>query len=317
MSGTVEIASPRPRWLLQAAGWAVTAALVGLAARRIELAGLVAALRGARAWPLALAVLCNVVANTLARVRRWQALLGPLQHGPRAAGFVDLARLLYAGYAVSNLLPARAGEAVRVAELHRRRGYPVAGLVGAQLAEKVVETLSLGLLCGLLALTGGPGQAPLAVGGALALGGLILLLALPRRMPALEVARGRVAAFLQGLLRALRAVHARRSWLRSLGWSLLSDTTDLLLVGLCLRALGLEAPPSAWALVLFSVNLAILLPSTPAQVGILEAGAVVALSAAGVPAAPALAFAIAYHAVHFLPSTALGLAGLVLPWERS
>lgn len=307
----------RPRRLAQIAGWGIAAALVVLAARRIDLPGLSAALRGARVLPLALAVVCNLVANTLARVRRWEALLQPLPHGPRRAGFFDLARLLYAGYAVSNLLPARAGEALRVAELHRRRGYAVAGLVAVQLAEKVIETLSLGLLCGLVSLTAGPGRAPLAVGGALAAGGLALLLIAPRRVPAQRAAQGRLGAFLETLLRAMRSVHARRSWLRGLFWSLLSDTTDLLLVGLCLRALGLELPPSAWALVLFSVNLAILLPSTPGQVGVLEAGGVVALAAAGVPAEPALAFAFAYHAVHLLPTTALGLAGLFLPWERT
>jgi len=258
-----------------------------------------------------LAVVCNVVANTLARVRRWEALLRPLPHGSRRAGFFDLARLLYAGYAFSNLLPARAGEAVRVVELRRRRGYPAAGLVAVQLAEKVIEIISLGLLCGLVALTAGPGRAPLAIGGALAVIGLALLLLLPRRVPA-QASRG----FFKGFLSAMRTVHARRSWLRSLGWSFLSDATDLLLVGLCLLALGIEVPPSAWALVLFSVNLAILLPSTPGQVGVLEAGGVVALTAAGVAPAPALAFALAYHAVHLVPTTALGLFGLCLPWRE-
>ena len=81
------------------------------------------------------------------------------------------------------------------------------------------------------------------------------------------------------------------------------------------RALGIDAPPTAWALVLISVNLAILLPSTPGQIGVLEAGAVAALAAFGVPAAPAVAFALVYHAVHFVPSTALGLLGLCLPWR--
>ena len=116
---------------------------------------------------------------------------------------------------------------------------------------------------------------------------------------------------------AMRTVHARRSWLSSVGWSLLSDATDLLLVALCLRAFGIDVPPAAWALVLFSVNLAILLPSTPGQVGVLEAGGVLALTMAGVPPAPALAFALAYHAVHLVPTTALGLAGLCLPWRQS
>lgn len=301
--------SPR---LWQALGWAVTAGLVALAVHQIDLRGLVEALRGARIVPLALAVACNVGANTLARVRRWEALLRPLPHGPRRAGFFDLARLLYASCAFSNLLPARAGEAVRVVELRRRRGYPAAGLVAVQLAEKAIETLSLGFLCGLVALTAGPGRAPLAVGGALSVIGLALLLMLPRRVPAQAARRG----FFKGFLSAMRTVHARRSWLRSLGWSFLSDAVDLLLVGLCLRALGIDVPPSAWALVLFSVNLAILLPSTPGQVGVLEAGGVVALTAAGVAPAPALAFALAYHAVHLVPATALGLAGLCLPWRE-
>ncbi|MCA1826088.1 MAG: lysylphosphatidylglycerol synthase transmembrane domain-containing protein [Myxococcales bacterium] len=294
------------RWITRLFGWLIVAGLVWLAARRIDFGTLAAALRGARFAPLALAVLCNVIANTLARVRRWQALLRPLPNA-QPASFFDLARLLLAGYAFSNLLPARAGEAVRVVELRRRRGYPASGLVAVQLAEKAIETLSLGLVCGILSLTAGPGRAPLALGGALAVCGLVLLLALPRRVPAVAT----------GFLGGLRAVHARRSWVRSLCWSLLSDTTDLVLVALCLRAFGIEVPPSAWALVLFSVNLAILLPSTPGQVGVLEAGGVVALTMAGVPPAPALAFALAYHAVHLVPTTLLGVAGLCLPWRRS
>jgi uncharacterized membrane protein YbhN (UPF0104 family) len=302
---------------MQILGWAIALGLAALAVRRIDLGALAATLRGTDPLPLGLAVACNLIANTAARVRRWQALLRPLPHGPRPAGFVDLARLLYAGYAFSNLLPARAGEAVRVVELHRRRGYPPSGLVAVQLAEKVVESLSLGLLCGAAALTAGPGRAPLAVGGALAVFGVMLLLALPRRAPAPHPPGAGVAAFFGGLLRAFRAVHARRSWLRSLLWSLLSDLTDLVLVGLCLRAVGIEAPPAAWALVLFSVNLAILLPSTPGQVGVLEAGGVLALTSAGVPAAPALAFALVYHAVHLVPATALGLVGLCLPWSEA
>ena len=283
----------------------MVAALVAIAARTIDFRALWTTIRSARLAPLALAVVCNVAANTLARVRRWEALLRPLPRR-QTASFLELARLLLAGYAFSNLLPARAGEAVRVVELSRRRGYPASGLIAVQLAEKAVEALSLGLLCGAAALLPGPGRGPLALGGGLAVGGLALLIALPRRD-----AEGR------GFLCALRRVHAQRSWLRSLAWSLLSDATDVLLVALCLQALGIDVPPTAWALVLFSVNLAILLPSTPGQVGVLEAGGVLALTMAGVPAAPALAFAMAYHAVHLVPTTALGLAGLALPWSRA
>ena len=305
MTEALAEAAPRDRVHVRVAGWILVAALVAIAARTIDFRALWTTIRSARLAPLALAVVCNVAANTLARVRRWEALLRPLPRR-QTASFLELARLLLAGYAFSNLLPARAGEAVRVVELSRRRGYPASGLIAVQLAEKAVEALSLGLLCGAAALLPGPGRGPLALGGGLAVGGLALLIALPRRD-----AEGR------GFLCALRRVHAQRSWLRSLAWSLLSDATDVLLVALCLQALGIDVPPTAWALVLFSVNLAILLPSTPGQVGVLEAGGVLALTMAGVPAAPALAFAMAYHAVHLVPTTALGLAGLALPWSRA
>jgi uncharacterized protein (TIRG00374 family) len=132
---------------------------------------------------------------------------------------------------------------------------------------------------------------------------------------ALALIRGRQPAAAGKFLQALRALHAERSWVRCLGWAMLSDATDLLLVALCLRALGIDVPPPVWALVLLGINFAILLPSTPGQIGVLEAGAVLALTASGIPAAPAAAFAVVYHAVHLIPSTALGLLGMALPWR--
>jgi len=295
------VEAPRPRWPAQIAAWAIAAGVAFLAARRVDFSALASALHGASWGFVALAVLCNLIANTLARVRRWQTLLEPIPHRLRAS-FLDLARLFYAATAISNLLPARAGEAVRVVELHRRRGYPVGALIAAQLAEKGIEFVSLGLVCGACALPPGPWSAPLALPGFLAGAAVIILAALPRS------SRSGAGRFGQ----ALRAVHAQRSWVRSLLWAVLSDGTDLLLVGLCLRALGIDAPPAVWALILLSVNAAILLPSTPGQVGVLEAGAVLALTAAGVATEPALAFALVYHAVHLVPSTVLGILAISL-----
>jgi uncharacterized membrane protein YbhN (UPF0104 family) len=51
-------------------------------------------------------------------------------------------------------------------------------------------------------------------------------------------------------------------------------------------------------------------------VGVLEAGGVLALSIAGVAPAPALAFALLYHSIHLVPTTALGLFGMCLPWRQ-
>ena len=117
------IVAPRMRWPLRAAAWLIAAVLVVVAVRRIDFSALGSALRGTAWGWVVLATVCAVVGNTLAQTRRWQALLEPIPHRQRAS-FFDLARVSLASGAVSSLLPARAGEALRVIELKRRRGYP-------------------------------------------------------------------------------------------------------------------------------------------------------------------------------------------------
>ena len=298
------IAAPRTRWPLRAAGWLIAVALVVVAARRIDFPALGSALR-ATAWGwVVLAIVCAVIGNTLAQTRRWQALLEPIPHRQRAS-FFDLVRVSFASGAVSALLPARAGEAVRVIELKRRRGYPAGALIAAQLAEKGIQAISLGLVLGICALLPGAWAPPLALAGAVAAVAVALLAVLPRHAP------GVAGRFLD----ALRTLHAERSWVRSLLWSMVSDAVDLLLVGLCLRALGIDVHPGVWAMILLSINLALLLPSTPGHFGILEAGAVWALTTAGVAAEPALAFALVYHAVNLVPGTVLGALAISVPWK--
>jgi uncharacterized membrane protein YbhN (UPF0104 family) len=295
----------RPRWLLRAAGWLLAAAVVFVVLRRIDFTTLGSALRTTDWRWVALAFACNVIGNTVAQTRRWQALLEPIPNRQRAS-FLDLLRISWASGAVNNLLPARAGEAVRVIELKRRRGYPASALIAAQLAEKGIEAISLGLLFGLCALLPGAQlRPPLAIAGALAVAAVVVLAVLPRRAPGVA---GR-------FLHALRAVHAERSWVRSLLWSIVSDAVDLALVGFCLHALGIDVHPAVWGMVLLSINLTLVLPSTPGNLGTLEAGAVVALTAAGVPPEPALAFALVYHSVHFVPGTVFGVLALAVPWE--
>src|SRR5262249_32664323 len=80
------------------------------------------------------------------------------------------------------------------------------------------------------------------------------------------------------------------------------------MVMLVLHAVGIALPLAAGLLILFTLNLAIMLPSTPAQVGALEVGALAALNLLKVPHEPALAFALLYHALQVVPLIAVGLA---------
>src|SRR4051812_41620500 len=124
------------------------AAVAAFYLRRMPFAEMAGSLRGAQPVPLLLAALVYVGPNTAAKVWRWASLLAAVPRRGQGLGSLELARVLFASQAASNLLPARAGEALRVVEL-RRRGYGTTGIVAAQLYEKVVEAASLCLLAGI------------------------------------------------------------------------------------------------------------------------------------------------------------------------
>jgi uncharacterized protein (TIRG00374 family) len=269
-----------------------------------------AALRGASLPLVALAGLINLAANTAARVGRWRSLLASLPEAAAPPSFAALVRLYFAGQAASNLLPARAGEALRVVHLHRRHGYPASGLVTVQIVEVLAGAVTLGIFTlPMIPL----GQAPAALATPVLLFalagplGMALLFALARMVPAR--AEGAHGPLRQALLRAVAAVRQMRSprvWLRALGWSVLSDVADVAMIGAVLTAVGVGLPPAAWVVIYAAVNLVLLAPTTPAHLGVLEVGAVAALRAFGVDEHPALAFALLYHAAHVLPPTAVG-----------
>lgn len=286
--------------------------------RSIEPSHLWAVLRTA-AWDrLLLAALLNLTLNLAVRIERWRLLL--LRLTPRAASAappsqVQLWRLYLAHLFANNLLPARAGEALRVVVPSRTAGYAVSDLVAVLLLEKVIEAGSMGLLAALLL---GVFSPPASLSGTLRLTvilsllGLALLWLAVRKIGPGHALSGRVQTFIRHLASALRLLHTPRLWALALLLSLLSIAADAGMIGLCLSAVGTSLSPLHWLLVFFAINLAIALPVTPGQVGVLETGAVVALSLLGVGANEALAFALLYHACHVLPTTLLG--GLSL-WQ--
>jgi hypothetical protein len=310
------MSEPRRRfpWLRLAVAAAVLA-LGAVLLRRLDLDRVLDALRRADLRLVAAAALLNLTLNTAARVGRWAPLLEALPRRGRGARFLELAALFVAAQAASNLLPARGGEALRVAQLHRRHGYPVAGLIAVQLVEAVVAALSLGFLAVLIVpapATPRSLSAALLTFAALGGAGAGLTLWLARRAPSGEAAAtgtgllARARAALSRLADAARYLRGGRTWARSLLWSLASDLTDVAMIGLTLAAVGVQLSPVGWVVAFVALNLVLILPSTPAQVGVLEMGAVAALHALGVADEPALAFALLYHAAHVVPPTVVG-----------
>jgi uncharacterized membrane protein YbhN (UPF0104 family) len=283
------------RWLrrgVRFVGLCALAASTVYCLRGLQLDALLSALRGANPAYLALGAMVNF-ANMGFKSLAWDLLL-PQGHGvPRWALF----RLNVATGALNVVMPLKAGEAMRVFRLYRHHGVPMPALVSVAATEKVLDVVSLLLL--VCPLPFWLPHLPLWVGHALrtataaATLGVALLWIWLRHRPHLGGPNVRaVAAQVRALGRRLPV---------TLGIIGLSWCVDWLLIELVLAALGLDLAPILGLLVLFVLNLAIAIPSTPGQMGVLELGASSGLMALGVAQDQALAFGLLYHAAQVLP----------------
>jgi uncharacterized protein (TIRG00374 family) len=322
----VRVSKTLTRWVVPSA---LFVALAWLLARKIDLGVFAEALRLAR-WPeLVAAALLAATACMGGLIARLYTLLRALPHD-EPVGRWELASIHFASSAAHNLLPAPAGEVLRTVQLRRRHGYSVGALVAAQLIEKVIEALGLGIGTLVVASLGG---LPRGLGlwmyafAALGAGGAIVALAIGWRwrpseapyavtdgLPLAERVRAHASNFFRRLGEGMHQLRSPSVWRRALSWSMLSDLANAITVGLCLMAVGVTLPLSAWFLLMLVARAAGLAPSTPGQFGVQEAGVVLALALLGVDRSRALAVAFLHHLVHFVPVTLIGLFELRRQW---
>lgn len=248
-----------------------------------------------RIGPASVAALVALGLAILAtRACAWRVLLGP------AVPLRAQARLTLAAYAASTLLPLRAGEGYRIWRLAVDHGVPMTRALGVALADKVATALALVVVVAPLPLLR-PLPTPVEVGLALALGlGAVAIFLVRRRARG----DGRWARVVEGAAALGRPrTLALTLLILAFGWLL-----DLAAIALLAGQLELGLGGGDALLVLATINLAVAAPSTPAQLGAVQLGAIVGLQAAGVGRADALAFGLAYHAAQVLPTLALGLA---------
>jgi uncharacterized membrane protein YbhN (UPF0104 family) len=245
-------------------------------------------------WSLvAVAVAAQLVPLTLVRSLRWRALL---PQEPRAS-VLTLSRLTLASQAVSNVLPLRPGEVYRAIAL-QRRGFAIGRAIAAQAAEKVVDASSLAVF----ALFG------LSVPGVFHDTTRVVAIALVLVVACvlcLVVLRGPGAGE-SAFARAVESLRSPSAWGRAFMCAFVADSIDISIIALSALAVGMPLTLARCAMVLVLVNIAIVIPAAPGQIGTLEAGAVGALVAMGQSPKTALAFALLYHAVHVIPATLLG-----------
>ncbi|MFF7450252.1 MULTISPECIES: lysylphosphatidylglycerol synthase domain-containing protein [unclassified Streptomyces] len=248
-------------------------------------------------WPWLLVAVCATCLTWVAAAcTRQGAVVEGLPKG-------RLLATQFAAGAANHLLPTGLGASAVNLRFMTVCGLPLARSSAALALYLLAESIGrLGLLAALLvafpdALSLGPLLPEGAVSALLPALGLVLLgaaavLVLVRRV------RTTVASFLRTALAEAREVHSRPArafalWGGALAFPAL-QASGLAAVG---QALGLAVPPPHMAVAYLAATVAVALVPTPGGIGSVEAALVVALVAAGGPAAVATAVVLAYRII--------------------
>jgi hypothetical protein len=250
-------------------------------------------------------------ACTALRGERWRLLLRDVG---AHAGRADAVALTAVGYMGNNVLPARAGDLMRVVLMAPRAGASRRGVIGTLLAERLLDIAVLASLFVVLAVTvaggaGLPGPATLGILGGLALLAAAAALVTWRVLRARGLVE-RVRAFLAPMIvstRNLRGAHG----LSMLGLTVVIWLGEAVVWGSCAAALDLGASPLEALYLVALASMFALIPSGPGYAGTQDAAAVIGIKAIGGTSAQALSYVILVRFVLFVPVTAAGLFALV------
>ncbi len=321
-SPTFEPTQEKPwwKWLSFFLGTVVSGACLFFALRQVDLAQVWQVLQAASYLPLCLALgLCTF--NNVVRAVRW----GFLFESPRPTKLRFLFNSMMIGYLANNVLPARAGEVVRLYVFERRTGTSKSTSAATVILERLIDVLLLLMLVGVLSFF--VPLPELLVNGVriitlvflmiaiflfyLAIKGEHLTKLMTRLVSAVSPGLGQVsqkilACFVNGLS-VLRS-GKQAFWVITLTvaiWAI-----DAAVVGLVIKSLGLSLPWIGALFVLTAASLSAIVPAAPGAVGTYEFFTVTALIPFAVNSTQAAGLALVLHAVIYLVATVSGLFSL-------
>ena len=311
--------SARTRPLLLVAGFVVTLAGIVFAVRGVALDDAGDALADANLWWL-VPSFAVFVAGVFLRGLRWWALFAADARPPLR----EVTRALLVGYFFNNILPMRAGEAARVISLHGRTRTPRAETLGTVVAERVFDLLAL--LAILFAaypwlpeLSWVRAAAIFAFVVVAGVAGLVFVLVRwderaihwllsPLRRVRRDGFAERVEHAAINATRGLVAIRHPRIALEAMALTVASWVVLSCSYWILMHAFSLDLPFVAALLVTVTINMGLVLPSSPAALGVFEAATVIALGAFDIPQAQALSYAVVLHLLNLVPFLAAGAA---------
>ncbi|MFT3697467.1 MAG: lysylphosphatidylglycerol synthase transmembrane domain-containing protein [Kofleriaceae bacterium] len=258
----------------------------------------------AKAWPLVLAAALNFVL-LIGKAVTWRIMFAPRYQ----VSTMRLTRYTIVAFAASVLAPARAGELLRVWMLKKRDGVPTADTAAVAIAEKLLDGATMLLLVSPL-----PWLLPdlphWVTDSILICSGIALV-----AFVGFVIAQGRIKDPKSWFARFIAGMHVLRSpgrLVSAMGVLMIVWLADWAMIALVAYAVDIQLSGPAGLLILFTLNLAITAPSTPAGVGALEVGVLGATKLLDIPDEKAFALALLYHALQIFPLLAVGLS---LEWR--
>jgi uncharacterized protein (TIRG00374 family) len=303
--------------ILLAAGLVVSAIFAYLAVRDIRLGQVWDALRASNYWWLVPALGMLVLANLL-RAHRWRFLF--VRETRPALGSAVRAMLI--GQLFNNILPARAGEAARVVSLRQSSHTSSAEAAGTVVVERVFDVLCVLVLLFVLlpwlphvSWLWAASILAIALSAAVVVPIVMLahygdrpLRAALRALARLRLVRAeRAERIAVNLVQGMAALRRPRLALVALGLTAISWIVLGISAWFVMRGFGLGLSPVAGLLATITTSLGMIIPSSPAAVGVFEAAAIVALNAYGIPDSQALSYALVLHALNSFPYVGVGL----------
>ncbi len=266
------------------------------------------------------------------RIARWRLML--LRDNPQIR-WQPAAVAFFGSIAANNVLPFRAGDALRVFGFTKYLGVPVSTLLATLLVERMLDMLSLLVALGLALMllpVGGNGLGTLigASGGVLAAVGAAILAVLlfpqlfePLARVCLALVRrisiglsDRLSPFVDNIFATLRHLSEGPRMLVLSLWSAAAWALEGAVFWAVARAVpAMSEPVAAW--LAFPVGtLSTLLPSTPGYIGTFDFFVIKSVQLVGNAPAAAAAFAVLVHLVIWLPATVIGGAAMLI-WNLS
>jgi hypothetical protein len=254
------------------------------------------------------AALANLAGLAL-RAARWQALARPLSP---SVNFATAFQSLTLGLVLSMVVPARAGELLRMESFSRRTGLSEAAVAGSIVLDYIMNAAGLLFFLGVLPFfmeVPGWMRPGMIVSLCLFAVGAGLVVFVGRRSDAeAHAAEGRIAGIIRRLRHGLAAGARPHALALAFAACLGSWVVEIQVAALALIGMRLVLPYAAALLVLLAVNVSLAVtPPSPGNVGSLELAATFALLSLGVAKEQALAFAIVYHTLQIVPTAVLGI----------